>query len=147
MTNENTTEATEPEVTEDPTTAPATNEAPPEEGTGTGNEAAKYRRRLRDTETERDGLRGQVETLQRAEVERIAADKIMVPGGLWAGGTDLGDMLDDAGNVDREKVLAAVEGARSELGLEGNKRMGNYVPGEGSIPAPPRSGGFEDSLA
>jgi hypothetical protein len=37
-------------------------------------EAASYRRRLRDTEAERDQLRTQLDRLQSAEVERLAGD-------------------------------------------------------------------------
>jgi hypothetical protein len=38
-------------------------------------EAANYRRRLRATEIERDQLRDQLDRVQRAEVERRAADR------------------------------------------------------------------------
>lgn len=70
LTTEEPTEAPEPEAIEEPTTATGTNE---EEGTGGNEEAAKWRRKLRDTEAERDGLSGQLEAMQRAEVERIAS--------------------------------------------------------------------------
>lgn len=47
-------------------------------------EAANYRRRLRDVETERDTLRGRVDDLERADVERIAANAGMsVPADVW----------------------------------------------------------------
>jgi hypothetical protein len=44
-----------------------------ESGRYLSREAASYRRRLRDTETERDQLREQLDRLQRAEVERLAS--------------------------------------------------------------------------
>lgn len=41
-------------------------------GDGSGREAAKYRRRLRAAEAERDTLKATVEAMQRAEVELLA---------------------------------------------------------------------------
>lgn len=70
----------------------------------TDREAAKYRRRLRDTEAERDGLRSRLETLQRAEAERLAADHLADGTDLWLAGAQLADMLDDDGNLDAAKV-------------------------------------------
>ena len=67
-------------------------------------EASRYRRQLREAEGERDGLRGRVEAMQRAEVERLAADRIAVPADVWLAGTSLPDMLDEDGNVDQAKV-------------------------------------------
>lgn len=75
---------------------------------GPGREAAKYRRRLRDTEAERDTLAGQVQTLQRAEAERLAADVLAVPADLWLTDTDLETVLTD-GMVDADKVTALAE--------------------------------------
>ncbi len=72
-------------------------------------EAARYRRSLRDTEAERDNLRGRLDVLQRAEVERIAtADGLAVPGDFWLAGVDLAELLDDGGNVALGKVREAV---------------------------------------
>lgn len=98
-----------------------------------GREAAKYRRRLRDTEGERDGLREQLDGMRRAEVERIAGAKINKPAALWAGGVQLADLLDDQGNIDAGKVDAAVTTACADLGLEQRRR--NVVPSEGGNPS------------
>ncbi|CAN5830575.1 hypothetical protein BH24ACT3_BH24ACT3_11450 [soil metagenome] len=161
MTSTDTTENTEPEeVTKPPETPTQPEAAPtpgatedgteePSEGTdgteeGAGREAAKYRRKLRDTEAERDTLRGQVEGLQRAEAERIAGQHITKPEGMWAG-VELADLLDEAGAVDGEKVNAAAKDARERFGLR-SKLDGNVVPREGSNPPPPRAGGFADAL-
>lgn len=94
----------------------------PDEGDepGSGNrEAAKYRRRLRDVEAERDSLRGQVEALQRAKVEEIARAKghLSSPAGLWASGTDLASLVAEDGTVNERSVLAACETAAESLGL------------------------------
>ena len=67
-------------------------------------EAARYRRSLREAETARDSLRGQLETMQRAEVERLAAEHLATPTDLWLTGTALPDLVADNGNVDPAKV-------------------------------------------
>lgn len=70
-------------------------------------EAAKYRRQLRDTETERDTLRTRLETLQRGEIERLAGRHLADPADFWRDGAQLADLLDDDGNVSPDKVTAA----------------------------------------
>ncbi|WP_142391347.1 hypothetical protein [Mycobacterium sp. ENV421] len=97
---------------------------------GPGREAAKYRRRLRDTEAERDALAARVEALQRAEVERQATVGGLKPAALWASGTELAGLLGDDGTVDESKVSAAIAGARESLGIP-KPPGGNYVKGEG----------------
>ncbi|QZT56758.1 hypothetical protein [Mycolicibacterium austroafricanum] len=78
----------------------------------------KYRERLRETEAERDQLRATVETMQRREVERLAAEHLVKPGSLWTVGVELENLLDDDGAVDPEKVRAAALDARQQHGLE-----------------------------
>lgn len=87
---------------------------------GVGNrEAARYRRKLRDTETERDQAnteRDQLHTrltaMQRAEVERLAADTLADPADVWRDGAELAGLLDDDGNVDPAKVTKAARTVR-----------------------------------
>jgi hypothetical protein len=104
------------------TTTPEAPAAPPEEtGEGTppgepesgahSREAANYRRRLRDVEAERDGLRGRVDQLERAEVERVAAEApyyMIQPGDLWAIGVELAELRRDDGTLDPALVKAKV---------------------------------------
>lgn len=104
----------------------------PDEDTKGGREAAKYRRRLRDTEAERDALSERVASLQRAEAERMAAATLAKPAGLWATGTDLADLLGEDGNIDASKVTTAATAARDELGLA--PKRANHVPNEGGNP-------------
>jgi hypothetical protein len=92
-----TTDPAQPDAPE-PDTEPTTTEP---EGSG---EAAKWRRRLRDTETERDGLATRLSALQRAEAQRLAGADLADGKDLWLAGVDLPDLLDDAGNVDPAKV-------------------------------------------
>lgn len=97
----------------DPSRRVAESRAPEQgEGEGGGNrEAARYRTRLREVEAERDGLRERLAAVQRAEVERLAGDRLAVPGDLFdIGGHDLAGLLDDAGDVDRVRVEQAVGG-------------------------------------
>ena len=65
------------------------------------------RERAAELETERDKLAGRVEALQRAEVERLAAQVLAQAEDLFAvGGVKLEDVLDDEGNVDPDAVAA-----------------------------------------
>lgn len=89
-------------------TADASVEAVEGEAESGNSEAARYRRRLREAEAERDSLRSQVESLRRAEVERQVADELEDPSDLWRGGAEVGELLDDQGGVDRGKVDEAV---------------------------------------
>lgn len=97
-------------------------DAPPEgehpaDQDGPGREAARYRRQLRDAESERDGLRGKVAALQRSEVQRIAAETLAVPSSLWASGIELSSLLGEDGSVDPGLVAAAAANAASTMGL------------------------------
>ena len=117
-------------------------------------EAAKYRRRLRETEaahleaeqawkTERDQLIAQRDALRKAEVERIATEQGVTPALVWAAGTDLGDLVAEDGTVDKDKVAATVDGVRREFlpaprlapSLNGAGRMGEPIgPGDDDAP-------------
>lgn len=100
-----------------------------------GREAAKYRRRLREAEAQRDQLAGQVEAMQRAEVERLATADGLKPAALWAG-AELAGLLADDGTVDGAKVSAAIEAAREQLGIPAPP-VGPRVPNEGRSPVRP----------
>ncbi len=83
-------------------------EAPEGDDARPGAEAARYRRRLRETETERDTLVEQLDGFRRREAERVAAGALSKPSDLWLDGRDIGDLLDDDGQVDPDKVSAEV---------------------------------------
>ncbi|MGX6513028.1 hypothetical protein [Rhodococcus sp. SJ-2] len=100
-----------------------------------GKEAAKYRRRLRDTEKERDALIGQVDALRRAAIDKeVKGTHRVAPEGFWASGITVDQLLDDDGNIDTEKIRAAVKDAVTRLGLTQTRR--GYVRGEGANPHP-----------
>ncbi len=95
-----------------PSTEPETPEEAPEEAPEgkEGAEAARYRRRLRETETELTTARTRLETFQRREVERLASDRLAVPGDLFAvHGVALDEVLGEDGSVDPDLVAMAVE--------------------------------------
>ncbi len=79
------------------------------------SEAAGYRRRLRDTEAERDTLaaerdqlRTQLDDRTRADVEALAGQRLLDGSDLWTA-TTLADLLDDQGDVDPALVTQAVD--------------------------------------
>jgi hypothetical protein len=80
-------------------------------------EAAKYRTRLREVETERDALVGRVEALQRAQLEQHITAAGLKPQAVWATGTAVADLVGDDGQPDPAKIKAAVQAARDELGI------------------------------
>lgn len=120
-------------------TEPAAAEQESDEPGKRESREARYRRQLRETETERDTLAARVEALQRAEVERIAGKSIKQPAGLWAAGVALNDLLDATGAVDATKVDAAVTTARTAIGLAPAVR-GPVVPREGTSIHQPSGG-------
>lgn len=140
-----TTEAgTEAEVTNIPTEAvdtTATTEVPDEPGTdepeadSANAEAARYRRKLRNAESERDGLAQRLEAMQRAEVERLAGQHLAKGQALWAGGVQLADLLSEDGTINAEAVRDAAQAARAELGLSAPPR-GLHIASEGANPRP-----------
>lgn len=71
-------------------------------------EAAGYRRRLRETEAERDKLRARVEDADRAEVERaVTGDRGLTdPADFWLA-VQLDDLRDEDGALDKAKIEAA----------------------------------------
>lgn len=160
--------ATETEVADTPSTpdteAPApeaqavdtpTTEAPAESERDTGADeapsgpaaqAAKYRVRLREAEAARDALAERLNTLQCREVERLAAEHLADSGDLWLAGTNLADLLDEAGNVDPERVTEVVRrvvGSRPHWAAK-PKPGQPYRPGRelksGATLAPPPAG-------
>ena len=105
-TDEQTTDPTDlteqPEVTEQPDQTEQPDKA--------GKEAAKYRRRLREAETERDSAREQMDALRRQVAE--SASGLDKPAALWAAGVSLDDLFTDQGTLDHDAITAAVETVR-----------------------------------
>jgi len=153
--------------TEDPPTAEPAETAQPEENTTPdapdtdGIDAApdeygltrrdhRYREKLRAAEAERDTLRQNLETMQRREVERLAADHLTKPAALWTVGVELSTLVGEDGTVDPERVLTATQDAKQQLGLEDPKaklRRGPVVSREGtSVHSGGNSGSWSDAF-
>lgn len=102
-----------PEPETEPATEPPADTDPPEVDTDplakVRRESAGYRRRLRETEAERDRLAERVTAAQRAEVGRLAGGRLADAADLYRE-TDHSDLLDETGDVDPAKVEAAIVG-------------------------------------
>lgn len=79
------------------------------EAASAAREAAKWRRQYREAESQVAALTERLTTLQRREVERLAAFHMADPEDLWRSGVELTEMLDEDGNVDQGKVTETVE--------------------------------------
>jgi hypothetical protein len=88
---------------------------------GPGREAAKWRKKFRQAETERATLAGKVEALQRQQIAAVIATTGLNPAALWASGAQLTDLVDDDGTPDEVKIAAAIAAARDTLGIPATK--------------------------
>jgi hypothetical protein len=107
-----------------------------ESGRYLSREAASYRRRLRDTEAERDDLRGRLEGYERAEVERIAGDAgLQVAADVWTFGATLDTLRGEDGAIDPEAVGGLVgEIVKDRPGLQA-RPVGDLGIGRGAAAA------------
>lgn len=82
------------------------------EGVGdpTNHEAARWRTKLRETET-------RLEAMQRAAVDSQVAALGVRPAAFWAAGTQLGELLGEDGVPDATKVEQATTAAKDTLGI------------------------------
>jgi hypothetical protein len=98
-----------------------------------GNKEARYRVERNEARTERDALAQRVERMQRAEVERLAADGLSHPADLFSlSGNAMADYLTQDGDVDADKVAADVAAILAERpGLQKPKFPAGYDPTQG----------------
>ncbi len=81
----------------------------PPEQSPKGNREARYRVERNEARAERDELAQRVNQLQTREVERLAALGMSNPADVFTlGGVELADLLDEAGEVDPDKVTEVV---------------------------------------
>lgn len=125
-----------------PTTAPE-----PDPGTDTpdgtdtptpGGEAAKWRTRLRESETVVGTLTARVEALQRGEALRLAGEHLSAGEDLFGFGATLDDVLDEHGDLDPEAVRAAA--AAVALGRPGLAKAYGKVGDHQGIRSTPTAG-------
>lgn len=108
ITPEETPKAPDDAANDQPTEAPESNDQP-------SNEAAKYRRRLRETEAQRDTLTATLEVYRRREVEAAAEVAGLARGAdLFDTGVQLADFIGDDGVVDGGKVAEAAAAVLAE---------------------------------
>jgi hypothetical protein len=114
-----------------------------ESGRVLSREAAGYRRRLRETETERDSLRAQLDRLQTVEVERLARTAgLSEPRDVWAFGASLESLRSDSGEIDPKTVEGLVADIlKSRPGLRqqpvGDLGAGRGAAAAGTVRQPP----------
>lgn len=102
------------------------------------HEAAKYRARLREAEADVERLTGRLADAQRGHVDALIG--AVIPAEVFWRLTDRADVLDDTGAVDPDKVSAAVDKARQELGKVKPLRLKGFVSGaQSGAPATPPS--------
>jgi hypothetical protein len=101
------TETQRPVATSEP---PESGDERDEQGRYLSREAANYRRRLRETESERDGLRERLENYERDHVERVAGDAgLQVPADVWTFGATLDTLRGENGAIDNDAVNGLVK--------------------------------------
>lgn len=67
------------------------------------------RRRAQAAEAERDALAETLHRVRVAEVHRLAADRVAVPGDLFDFGLELDEVLTEDGLIDPDKVSEAID--------------------------------------
>lgn len=104
-----------------------------EEGKGgnkAGQEAAKYRKQLRETEAERDTLTGTVETLQRQLIaQNMPRANKMTAEALWTAGYQASEFFTETGEIDAAKLEASTRAVHERFGVP--FRNVDPVPGSG----------------
>lgn len=101
-----------------------------QEHTSPNAEAAKYRRRLRDTETKLEELTHKHDALLRSTVETMTADNVPAAA-LWDSGATLEDLLGDDGLPDQGKVRDAAQAAAERYQVGKVPRRPQPVPEAG----------------
>jgi hypothetical protein len=103
-------------------------------------EAASYRRRLRDSESETERLAQRVAEMQRTAVEAQVSGpgKLADGSDIWLSGVKLEDLLDDDGAINAEKVDEALQRALADHPgwKERTPGLGGGVRGTGQPSAP-----------
>lgn len=125
------TDTTEP-TAETPSAPSPAEETTPE----TPGEAAKYRKRLRETEGERDRLAGELDAA-RVSIVRQAAEHTrgFDMTAFEVAGFDLPALFDETGAFDREAFAAQVDTLRTEKPYVFDR--GPIIPGQGKTPSSP----------
>ena len=85
-------------------------DAPPK-----GNKEARFRQERNEARDQLAAANARIERMQRAEIERLAADGLSHPADLFSlSGNELADYLTEDGDVDADKVSADVAAVLAE---------------------------------
>ncbi|GAA2348826.1 hypothetical protein GCM10009854_27890 [Saccharopolyspora halophila] len=132
---------TTPETTEaEQDQAPEPDEQP--ERAKTGNREAKYRTERNEARAERDAMAARIDTYERRQLDRLAADKLADPAD-WQPDRDA--LRDEDGNLDEDKAAAALDELLAAKPHYAKPKVptrssGPIAGGNGSPPPPPRMG-------
>lgn len=107
-------------------TEPPEDEAPEDQSGKAGSEAARYRRRLRETEAERDTLRTRLDAQRDALLAGVIDSKL-----VRAAGLDPDEALDDNGVFDPDKAADLARRTNDELGLGPRRPLPVGIAGQG----------------
>gem|GEM_PF-6343849 len=121
----------------DTETAPKAVSGPPAEPAETPNrEAARYRTQLREAEAERDDARAQLARIQGTMLARALARADVTPEAVAAAGYGFANLADDDGNLDADKLTAAVADTAARIGVRAGTTpdRGLYVASQGQMP-------------
>lgn len=100
----------------------------------------RFRKERNEAVAERDALAQRIEQFQRAEVERLAADALAMPGDLFSlSGNELADYLTEDGNVDQAKVSADVAALLVERPGLRKQHTPGFDPTQGTGGRPPKA--------
>lgn len=101
-----------------------------------GNEAARYRRRLREAERERDELRDTLAKTRQSIVDNAVAAAGLNPRLMVAAGHTLDTLVGDDGLIDHGKLSEAITNTAQEFNVAPKGRPPQPNPQQGR-PGPP----------
>lgn len=110
----------------------AEHEGDPDDVASMNAEAAKWRRKLRETQAELEAAAAQLDAVQRQQVEFLLAKSGVKPEAVFAV-AEMSDLLNDDGGIDADKLDAAMATAQEKFGIV-KPPKGNFVPGIGNRP-------------
>lgn len=126
--------------------APAEQDQQPQLDEKAGNEAAKYRHKLRDAEARIDQLAVQLEQARLAHLGTIFTGQRGTPSvdAIAKLGHDPADAFDETGAIKQDVIDTWRREARDVFG---SPAFLPYVPGEGRNPRPPAAPSWQDAIA
>lgn len=121
------------DTTDTTNTEPADVETTDTDGGNPNREAAKWRTKLRETETALTAMQERVTAMQRAEVERLASEHLADGSDVFKlGDIELANVLNETGDVDADAVTTVAQGiVESRPGLRRAGMIDHTPAGDG----------------